>query len=166
MLPRRRIVETTLPPNALLRRYARGGGYTDCFTISIPGAVSLADYIEAFYTTLLFKLERLVLALFVARPSTDLQARALAAGEADRFAAWTVEGREARQILMRDFMGSTRSWLMAASDLAEGATTLHFGTAVVPHRGASGVGFRAMIPFHRIYARALLRAAARRLGAA
>lgn len=156
------VVEAVPPPGALLHRYGGAGGYADCFTARVPGEVSQAAFLEAFYTTPLFKLERLVLAVLLAKPSTDLEARRLAAGETDRFAAWTVETQEADQILMCDFMGSTRSWLMA---LPEGAsTTLHFGTAVVPRKGGGmGGGFRAMLPLHRLYARALLRAAVRRL---
>ncbi len=161
-----RVVEAALPVGALLARYAGGRGYTDCFLALVPGRVTQAAFVEAFYTTPLFKLERLVLALLVSRPSTDLEARRLAAGGTDRFAAWTVEAREADQILLCDFMGSTRSWLMSASD--GDRTTLYFGSAIVPRRGVSrpGPGFRVLTPFHRLYARALLRAAVWRLRAA
>ncbi len=156
------ITETPLPPGALLARYTGAGGYTDCFTVTLPGRVTQAAFVEAFYTTALFKLERLVLAVLLSRPSTDREARALAAGETDRFAAWTVEGRAADQILLCDFMGSTRSWLMTAP--GEGTTTLSFGTAVVPRKGRGmGGGFRVMLPVHRLYARSLLRAAAGRV---
>jgi len=162
-----RVVEADPPPGALLGRYGSGGGYTDCFVAVVPGHVTQAAYVEAFYTTALFRLERLVLALLVSRPSTDLEARRLAAGETDRFAAWTVEAREADQILLCDFMGSTRSWLMTVADAGSptATTRLYFGSAVVPRSGAGrpGVGFRAMVPLHRLYARALLRSAVRRL---
>lgn len=161
-----RVVEADPPSGALLDRYRGGGGYIDCFVAVIPGRVTQAAYVEAFYTTALFKLERLVLAVLVSRPSTDLEARRLAAGDAERFAAWTVEAREADQILLCDFMGSTRSWLMSAVDTASPtpATRLYFGSAIVPRKGGGlGTGFRAMVPFHRLYARALLRAAVRRL---
>ncbi len=160
-----RVVEAALPPGALLRRYEGGGGYADCLVATVPGQVTQAAFVEAFYTTALFKLERLVLAVLLARPSTDLEARRLAAGETERFAAWTVEAREADQILLCDFMGSTRSWLMSARDPLTAGTTLWFGTAIVSRKRAGGLGpgFRAMVPFHRLYARALLRAAVRRL---
>lgn len=159
------VVETTLPPGALLSRYVGRGGYTDCFVATVPGRVTQAAYVEAFYTTPLFRLERLVLAMLVAKPSTDAQARALAAAETDRFAAWTVEGRELRQILLCDFQGASRSWLMSAVDEDGGSTTLFFGTALVPRKrtGRLGSGFSALVPFHRLYARALLRASVRRL---
>ena len=159
------IAEAALPPGALVGRYQGGGGYTDCFTATVPGRVTQAAYVEAFYTTPLFKLERLVLAVLVARPSTDAQARSLAAGETETFAAWTVEAREPDQVLLCDFLGSTRSWLMSAADPASETTTFWFGSAIVPRKGAArpGPGFRALVPFHRLYARALLRAAVRGL---
>ncbi|MGA0601505.1 DoxX family protein [Caulobacter sp. KR2-114] len=160
-----------LPAGALLGRYAGQGGYADCLVVRVPGHVTQAAFVEAFYTTALFKLERLVLAVLLARPSSDAQARRLAAGQAERFAAWTVEARTADQILLCDFLGASRSWLMSAPAAAAGdasATTLRFGTALVPRRGAPGLGlgFRALVPFHRVYAPALLRAAVRRLAAA
>lgn len=165
-----RLAEADPPDGALLDRYRGVGGYTDCFVAVVPDRVTQTAYIEAFYTTALFKLERLVLALLVSRPSTDDEARRLAAGETDRFAAWTVEAREADQILMCDFMGSTRSWLMSVADTAapRPTTSLYFGSAIVPRRGAGrlGIGFRLMVPLHRLYARALLRSAVRRLASA
>ena len=164
------MVEVDPPPGALIGGYGSPAGYTDCFVAAFPGHVTQAAFVEAFYTTALFKLERLVLAVLVSRPSTDLEARRLAAGETERFAAWTVEAREVDQILLCDFMGSTRSWLMTVADGASptAATKLYFGSAIVPRKGAGGLGagFRAMVPLHRLYARALLRSAVRRLMAA
>ena len=66
----------------------------------------------AFYTTWLFRLERWILRLAVARPSTDEEAHQLARGEREAFAAWSVEARAPDQLLMCDFTGRTRSWLM------------------------------------------------------
>ncbi|GAA0655099.1 hypothetical protein [Brevundimonas lenta] len=159
------VAEAALPSGALLGRYVSAGSYTDCFVVTVPGSITQAAYVEAFYTTPLFKLERLALAVLLWFPSTDQQARCMAAGEISRFAAWTVEGREADQILLCDFLGASRSWLMSVADGATGTTTLYFGTALLPHpRGDRlGLGFRALVPFHRPYARALLRSAVRRL---
>lgn len=148
-----------LPEQALLQRYRAQGAYTDCFAIDVPGQVSQADYVEAFYTTAVFKLERLLLALFAARPSRDAEARELAGGQREKFAAWSVEGRAPRQLLMCDFSGSTRSWLMAVP--AGQGTRLYFGSAVV--RSRQGGAFRALLGFHQLYSRILLRAAASRL---
>jgi hypothetical protein len=155
-----------LPADALLQRYREQGAYTDCFAIDVPGQVTHSAFVEAFYTTNVFKLERLLLALFVARPSNDAQARELASGLREKFAAWSVEARAPAQLLMCDFAGSTRSWLMAvpAPAAAEGdsaSTRLYFGSAVV--RSSQGGAFRALLGFHKLYSRILLRAAASRV---
>ncbi|HEY0588323.1 MAG TPA: hypothetical protein VGD52_19455 [Pseudoduganella sp.] len=148
-----------LPQDALLQRYREQGAYTDCFAIDVPGQVAHAAFVEAFYTTTIFKLERLLLALFVARPSRDAEARELASGQRQQFAAWSVEGRAPGQLLMCDFAGSTRSWLMASP--AGQGTRLYFGSAVV--RSRQGGVFRALLGFHKLYSRILLRAAAARV---
>ncbi|WP_426338986.1 hypothetical protein ACN9MZ_21775 [Pseudoduganella sp. S-14] len=148
-----------LPVDALLQRYREQGAYTDCFAIEVPGRVAHAAYVEAFYTTAVFKLERLLLALLVARPSRDAEARELASGQRQQFAAWSVEGRAPGQLLMCDYAGSTRSWLMAVP--AGQGTRLYFGSAVV--RSRQGGLFRALLGFHKLYSRILLRAAASRL---
>lgn len=156
-----------LPASSLLEAYRGRSAYTDCFYIDVPGSVGLADYIEAFYTTWLFKLERLILAALVAKPSTDAQALALAQGEQKRFAAWTVEAREANQIVMRDYQSKTSSWLMCVP--LDGMTRLYFGSAVMPARIRSngtadlGAGFNQLIGMHRFYSVALLNATAARL---
>jgi hypothetical protein len=156
-----------LPAEALLQRYRASGAYADCYCIDIAHTVSHADYVHAFYTTAVFRLERLVLRLFAGRPSTDAQAASLARGEANVFAAWSVEGRAPNQLLLCDFTQRTRSWLMVAP-LPSG-TRLYFGSAVVPARdrrsGALrlGTGFTALLGFHKVYSRVLLSAAGARL---
>jgi len=160
-----------LPEHALLRKYANGGAYTDCYITDIPKAISHAAYVEAFYTTAVFKLERLLLAWFVSRPSSDEQARRLSAGELNSFAAWDVEARGVNQLLMCDFQGRTRSWLMVAPAQSAGLTStrLYFGSAVVPSENKStrhaglGITFRALLGFHKVYSRVLLSAASSRL---
>jgi len=69
-----RIVRCELPAESLLGRYVGGGAYADCYTTQVPFDVSHAQFIEAFYTTALFKVERAILRL-VARPSTDSSRR-------------------------------------------------------------------------------------------
>jgi hypothetical protein len=160
-----------LPESALLSKYAQAGAYTDCYTAEIAGPVSHAAFVEAFYTCWLFRLERLVLALLVHKPSTDAQARALASGASSTFAAWRVEARTVDQLLVCDFMNRTRSWFMIgpAGEGGAGSTRLYFGTAVVPVIGkvsgqaTMGVAFKALVGFHRLYSRALLSAARARL---
>ena len=155
------------PEESLLQSYRDRRDYTDGFYVDLPFAVTLSDYIDAFYTTWLFRLERLVLATLVAKPSSDAQALALAQGERSRFAAWTTEARTADQVLMCDYQSKTRSWLMSVSH--DEGTRLYFGSAVVAEGtridGTSdlGAGFNQLIGFHRLYSVALLQAAAARL---
>lgn len=157
-----------LPEHALLARYAGDGGYTDCYATDLPGNFSQAEYVAAFYTTWLFKLERVILKLLVAKPSTDQQAEELARGGRASFAAWTVEASAPNQLLMRDFLGNTRSWLMVEPRHEGGVTRLYFGSAVVARKGHAGqrkldLRFRALLGFHQRYSRALLAAARARL---
>jgi hypothetical protein len=163
-----RVAEHPLPAHALLSRYGGDRGYADCYVATVARRVTQAEYVEAFYTTRLFKLERWILAVLAARPSTDPQAGELARAERDRFAAWTVEDRTADQLLLADALGGTRSWL-SSEPQEGGGTRLFFGSAVVPRRrGGSakprmGLLFHALLGFHRLYSRALLRAARQRL---
>jgi hypothetical protein len=164
-----RIHDCELPPQALLRRYSGKDGYTDCYFLDVPGAVTQADYIAAFYTTWVFKLERALLSWFASRPSTDVQAHELAHAQRTSFAAWTVESREDDQLLLCDFLGNTRSWLMTVPASEGVSTRLFFGSAVVARVDRRtgdrkmGFTFRALLGFHKIYSRVLLAAAARRL---
>ena len=158
------IEKCSLPDNALLVSYVRNDTYTDCYMTDVSGVVSHAEYVVAFYTTLLFKLERLILRWAVSKPSTDAEARSLAEGRLDTFAAWYVEGRSENQILMCDFRDRTRSWLMVSPLLEDGGTRtrLYFGSAIVPDHNPNsgktslGWGYGALIGFHKIYSEALL----------
>jgi hypothetical protein len=160
---------TSAPADSLLQRYAESGAYVDCYATDIPASVTHAQFVEAFYTTPLFRIERHLLALFISRPSTDLEAARLARGELSSFAAWRVESRAPDEVLLA--AGRTRSWLMVTPS-AEGpghGTRLLFGSAVVPRvsatpgRGGLGAGFRALLGLHRLYSRALLHSAGARL---
>jgi hypothetical protein len=152
-----------LPDAALLRRYTEAGAYTDCYGITVARDLDHARFVEAFYTTWLFKLERAILAVAVRKPSSDAEARALARGETETFAAWRVEARAIDQLLLCDYQGRTRSWLMREG--VDGGTRLYFGSAVVPRAGtrSMGGGFSALLGFHKLYSRALLRAAVTKL---
>lgn len=160
-----------LPESALLQQYRDSGAYTDCYFVDVNGEVSLADFICAFYTTVPFKTERLILRWAVSKPSTDEDARLLAEGKIDRFAAWYVEARRDDQLLLSDFRDRTRSWLMSepsAGDSHE-STRLYFGSAVVPERpeesgeGGMGKSFSALLLFHKLYSQILLATARSRL---
>lgn len=165
------VQKCSIPANTLLEKYATNGGYSDCYSTEIPVQVSLSEFISAFYTTSLFKLERSILAWTVSKPSTDQQARQLSEGEIQTFAAWHVENQNENELLMCDFPGRTRSWLMVIpiSTVKDSRTKLYFGSAVVPIRnrktGKSELGwvYRSLLGFHRIYSRLLLYFAARKL---
>ena len=148
----------------MIGAYVRRQAYTDCYAVFVPGVTTLAEFVEAFYTTRLFKLERWLLARALNLPATDEQALRLAQGACDRYSAWRVEQRSNDEILVE--FGPTRSWLCAkpAAGSAPG-TTLLFGSVVVPTRpdGGFGLAFHALGGFHRLYARLLLAAAARRV---
>jgi len=163
-----------LPEDALLVKYSAAGAYTDCYVTDIEIPVSFSSYVTAFYTSRVFRLERLILKLAVSRPSSDTQAEQLAAGSIDTFAAWRVEARSGNQLLMCDFHGRTRSWLMVSSLENNGDTTtrLYFGSAIVPVKDPAsgkmtlGFWFQALLGFHKLYSRVLLQATRKRLIAA
>ncbi len=166
-----------MPKSALLNRYGNSSAcedvqpFTDCYSVSIDREVALAEFVFAFYTTPVFKLERVILKHLAAKSSTDDEARQVSDGSIGAFAAWTVEERSEDQLLMCDFRGRTRSWFMVSPTVATGdlQTLLYFGSAVVPQKhpitGESkmGFGFRSLLGFHRLYSVALLRAARSRL---
>ena len=153
----------SLPTDAHLQSYVTSGAYTDCYVVTLPRQASLAEFMSAFYTTPIFKLERWLLARFLHFPSTDREAQLLGQGELNRFSAWHVESRLSSQVVLA--AGRTRSWLMAAHSPANsGATALYFGSAVVQRRrGGLGWQFNALLGFHKLYSRALLSSAAKRL---
>ena len=160
-----------LPSVALLRPYRGDDNYSDCFSTLVNGQVEPADYFQAFLTSWLFGLERRILAVAVNKPSSDTQAADLARGRIETFSAWRVEARNKEQLLLADFQGNTRTWLMAQPELtgSSGFTRLYFGSAVLaqtdPATGDRRIsrGFRAILGFHRTYSRALLNAAVKRL---
>jgi len=160
-----------LPAEAFLGRYEQGKNYTDCYSTQLAGSVSLPEYVEAFYTTWVFKLERLILGVVARKPSTDAEAQQLASGVIDRFSAWSVEERANNQVLLRDMTGRTRTWLMVCPAVGDEnrSTHLYLGSAVVPVTDSStgkqrlGIVFRASMGFHKLYSRILLRTACSRL---
>jgi hypothetical protein len=158
---------TDVPKDSLLGHYVASGAYVDCYVTELPATITHAQFVEAFYTTALFKLERLLLGMFLSRPSTDAQARQLAEGQLSSFAVWSVESRAENQFVLA--AGRTRSWLMVTpSSSAAGSTQLFFGSAVVSPssslgRGNMGLLFTALLGFHRMYSRALLTSSRTRL---
>ena len=158
-----------LPGETLLGVYKRSGAYTDCYSTEIAGAVTYAQFITAFFTTPVFKLERLILKLAVSKPSSDAEVNLLAEGETDTFAAWSVENRGENQLLMCDFQGRTRLWLMIEPVESGNRTRLYLGSALVPVKNTKtgvssfGLTFYALNWFHKIYSVVLLLSAKSRL---
>ncbi len=161
-----------LPDNALLNIYNKNGMYSDCYTTVIPNAVTHSQYVQAFYTTPVFKLERAILNWVVSKPSSDAQVAQLVEGETNTFSAWNVENRCDDQLLMSDYQKRTRSWFMIKHEKSEAGsiqTRLYFGSAVVPRKnsktGNSSMGliFHALSWFHKMYSVVLLLSAKFRL---
>ena len=165
--PASRVVRCEIPEGSLLQRCVSEGVFADCYCTALPVRVSHAEYVEAFYTTAVFKAERWLLKWAVSRPSSDRDAHQLAIGASHTFAAWRVEGRDANELLLADFTGRTKSWLMATaidSGNDSAGTRLYFGSAVVPVRRADsrarelGFAFHSLLGFHKLYSRVLLSA--------
>lgn len=160
-----------VPANTMLAGYSTHGAYADCYWTEISERVSLPDFIFTFYTTPLFKLERFILKVFVAKPSTDIQARQLAEGSCNKFAAWHLEARGENELLVCDFVGRTRSWLkiVPINRGSRNGTQLYFGSAIVPKRNpktgelALGFGYEVLLGCHKIYCALLLYSATLRI---
>ncbi len=161
-----------VPLTSLLRVYKDGPGFADCYVTEVRATVTQAMFIEAFYTSTLFKVERMLLQYLASKPASDRDAQHLAAGEVGAFSAWRVEQQSAHELLLADMTGRTRSWLMASpaqSASHPAGTLLYFGSAVVARPGAHGAKpsmgwqFDLLLGFHRLYSRLLLRAASRNL---
>ena len=165
-------MQQTVPEDALLKTYRGGlrpecwGKSGDCFAVTVEGITDLAAFVFAFYTSPVFRIERLILCLLAGAPSTDTEARRLADGVGTTFAIWRVGERTATQLLMCDRYERTRSWFRVVP-LNDGRTLLQFGSAVASKSGSrpatrtSGSAFRLLSKFHVMYSQVLLNAATR-----
>ncbi|WP_428241613.1 hypothetical protein [Gynuella sp.] len=166
-----KITKNELPEQAYSKQYADNGAFTDCYHVDIARSISLTDYLQAFYTTAIFKIERTILSTLTGQRADDRSAAQLASGQTDRFSIWRVEQRAENQILLCDMTQSTRSWLMVtpADTNSRVLTRLYFGSVVMPSKrsdnGQSSFGplFHTLSGFHRLYSRALLASAAKKL---
>jgi len=142
--------------------------HTDCFSLSIKKNISIEEFVEAFYTSWLFKIERIIIGFVVGKPSTDKQVFELSMGQREQFSAWNLEYRDESQVVLADFMGKTKSWLMV-QNRDETSTRLFFGSAVMPRYNPDGslgrpsIFFRLLGGFHLLYSRSLLWTASRNL---
>ena len=95
----------------------------------------------------------------------------MAVAEVETFAAWDVEARRDDQILLSDYRGRTRSWLMSepSSSKTGDSTRLYFGSAVIPNRVKEtedlrmGKTFSVLLQFHKLYSQVLLSSTKSRL---
>lgn len=149
------LTEIDIPEDSLLAKFGAQTAYRDCLVKTVQGEVTLQDHIAGFYSSHAFRPERLLLGLIgkgASREDLDKLARA----ETESFAAWNVVERNDRELLMQDYTGATASWLAVRSS-GRGQTDLLFGSWVgKPDRPL----VKALMPFHRFYARLLLSAAA------
>jgi hypothetical protein len=167
------VTQVAVPADALLRTY-RGGlrpecwrDSGDCFLTPVDRVVSLAEFVFAFYTSPVFRVERLILGILAGAPSEDGDARRLADGAGTVFAIWRVGERTATQLLMCDRYERTRSWF-GVVHLNDGKTLLQFGSAVASSRKGARSSkpsriFRVLLKFHIVYSQVLLHAARRRV---
>lgn len=165
-----KIAPAPLPVGALLASYAEAGAFTDCYATCVDGAVSLERFVAAFYSSPEFRPERVLIGLLMPdRRAGAAEVAAIASGNSTGFSAWTVEARSEDQILLCDFQRRTRSWLMVRPAAGADSTRLYFGSAVVrigrsaPSRWGEVAAFNGLLWFHKLYSRALLNGAARRL---
>lgn len=146
-----KIESISVPEGSLLAEFGPPNAYRDCFTCDMPGSVSLEQFVERFYCSAAFRPERVVLGL-IGRGASNGDARAVAQGDVESFAAWNVVSRRDDEVLLQDFRGATASWFSVRS--IGTSTQLLFGSWVgEPDRGV----VRALMPFHRWYSRVLLR---------
>ncbi|MEL6550324.1 MAG: hypothetical protein AAFQ54_08780 [Pseudomonadota bacterium] len=144
-----------VPRESLLARYIEDpASHVDAYVTA--GEASLADFISAFFSSPLFRLERRILALGGAA-SSDPQIALLAAGEGAHMAAWEVVERNAHELLLTVPNTPIRTWLAVAPG------ELWFGSAIVASDGQIPIAARALMPFHALYSRSLLALAARRV---
>ncbi len=145
-----KIESIAVPKGSLLAEFDPPVAYRDCFMREVSGTVSLEAFIERFYCSTAFRLERIALGL-IGRGANNADAQAVAHGKVDSFAAWTVIERREDQILLQDFQGATASWLSVQPNGQ--STRLLFGSWV---RKPDRPIVKALMPFHRWYSRVLL----------
>ncbi|MEL1252090.1 hypothetical protein [Aurantiacibacter gilvus] len=139
-----------VPEDSLLAGFGGSEDYRDAFCREVPGAVSLEQFIERFYCSMVFWPERLVLSL-IGRGASSADARALARGEVDRIAVWEVVERTDTAILLESKDTGTASWLAVEATTA--GTNLLFGSWV---GSLNDSGWKFMLHPHQWYSYVLL----------
>ena len=163
------------PEGAFISQYSTThGGYSDCYYVDIQKDVALSDYILAFFSTPIFRMERLILNLVPSGRSNEQCVLDIASGTGDKMAGWKTEKRDENQLLLAVGDGPIRTWLMVqgkqSSETTPTKTTrLYFGSAVLPTsmtkdgRPKLAIVFKLFSGLHIFYSRLLLWWAARDL---
>ena len=144
------------------------GCSADAFKDNVKFPVSLEEFIQAFFGSNAFQMERTLLKIIGKPYVSPADIKALAASQQTQFAIWQVEAQSDHEIMLKVGNGPIRSWLMVLPE-QNGKTSLYFGSAVLPQdktkNGTPQIGFlfRALIGFHNFYSRLLLNSATKKL---
>ncbi|MEO0665459.1 MAG: hypothetical protein AAFY97_06945 [Pseudomonadota bacterium] len=149
---------SAIPDGSLIARYKGQGNHVDAYVASTARYVDLPTYIAAFFSTSVFRAERLLLSIS-GKQSSDDQVADLAAGRGEHIAAWKVEERSANELLLEATGTPIRTWLAVEPD----GTALWFGSVVLAKKGRIPLLARVMMPGHALYSRILLSAALRQV---
>ncbi len=96
-----KIYAIPVPDGSLLAEFDPPEAYRDCYVRRESGSVSLEQFIERFYCSWAFRPERIALGL-IGRGASSEEARKLARGEVDSFAAWMVIERRSANGLVAE----------------------------------------------------------------
>ena len=161
------VCASELPSTVLLQNYAGPAGYSDCYVTEVAGVVSQAAFVRAFYTTPLFRVERALLKWFASQLSTDEDIDGLASGSSNRFAAWRVGGPVRKPDSAGRLCGTYS--VMAHGPRQPGPAGAKYLAVFELGRSSQveqthgeksmGTGFDALLDFHKLYSRSLLRQA-------
>jgi hypothetical protein len=170
----RSVTKSSPPPDSLLTKRVKESTLlveADCYSLEIDGKVSLEEFVEAFFTSQVFQVERMVLPV----ASTDEQARQFARGTTADFATWRAVGRTEGEFLTIWGDGSPETTEIPKSG-TQGATWFRVepaGTADAPRTrislGSSIVGtpnpltsfvMGIATPLHGVYSQTLVQCAA------
>ncbi|KAA0175468.1 hypothetical protein FNF27_03168 [Cafeteria roenbergensis] len=139
-------------------------GKGDCFRLDVPGHVPIERFVHAFFTSWLFKLERLVLPV----ATTDSLAKDFAYSRVNEFAIWTAKERTDSELLAtwaeEHSPATGATWMRVVhgkDDDGKPKTCLEFGSAIatgdMPYQKAV---MAVAMPLHLAYSGLLLGAAA------
>lgn len=139
-------------------------GSADCFRLDVPGHVPIERFAHAFFTSWLFKLERLVLPV----ATTDDLAKDFAYSRVNEFAIWTAKERTDSELLAvwaeQHSPASGATWMRVVhgkDDEGKPKTCLEFGSAIAPGDMPYQKAVMAVaVPLHLAYSGLLLGAAA------